>query len=200
MKKGIALVCMVLSIILVAGAASADDIAGRLGVTGRIGFLVPSDGETTVGPYHHINTDVGFVFGGGFIYGITRNIAAEVDVTRTSFGGDFGSFNTDFSIINVSLGGQYRFDIPVKKLVPYAGGGLDILVNGIDKSGFSVDTVVGAHLSGGVDYFLMKQLAATSELKVVIAPTADITDHTGKVGNFDPTSFSMTFGLRYFFN
>jgi outer membrane protein len=63
-----------------------------------------------------------------------------------------------------------------------------------------VDTVVGVHLAGGVDYFLMKQLAFTSQLKAVIAPDADITASGAKIGNFDPMSISMTFGVRYFFN
>jgi outer membrane protein len=55
-------------------------------------------------------------------------------------------------------------------------------------------------MKGGVDYFLMKQLALTSEIKGVIAPNADIKFGGGKVGEFDPDSFSMTFGARYFFN
>jgi outer membrane protein len=64
-----------------------------------------------------------------------------------------------------------------------------------------VDTVVGAHISGGVDYFVMKQLALTTEIKGVLAPNADIIEPGfGKVGNYDPVSFSMTFGARFFFN
>jgi outer membrane protein len=51
-----------------------------------------------------------------------------------------------------------------------------------------------------VDYFLLRQLALTSEIKGVIAPNADIKSGGGKVGEFDPDSFSMTFGVRYFFN
>lgn len=63
------------------------------------------------------------------------------------------------------------------------------------------DTVPGIHLAGGVDYFLTKNLALNSELKFVVAPNADITTFGGvKIGNFDPSSFSMTFGVRYFIN
>ena len=52
-----------------------------------------------------------------------------------------------------------------------------------------------------VDYFVLKQLAVTGQLKGVLAPDADVRDYRGvKVGNFDPSSLSVTFGVRYFFN
>jgi len=181
-------------------ADSTDSIKGRFGISGRIGFLVPADSEAiatdiVVGKSH---SDVGFIGGGGFIYGITDNIAAELDITHASFGTDR---NTDFDTTNISMGVQYRFlNLPVRRLVPYAGGGLDILVNGANN-GLDVDTVVGVHMQAGVDYFVMRQLALTSEIKGVLAPNADITNHgVGKIGEFDPNSLSMTFGARYFFN
>jgi outer membrane protein len=182
-------------------AVAADSIQGRLGVTGRIGFVVPADseGEVSIGPtIGTIHTDTGFIGGGGLIYGITDNIAAEFAITHASFGSSEGD---DFDTTNLTLGVQYRFlNIPVRHLVPYAGGGLDILLNEVNR-GWSVDDVVGFHLCGGADYFIMKELALTSEMKVVIAPNADITaPGIGKVGNYDPTNFSMTFGVRYFFN
>lgn len=90
----------------------------------------------------------------------------------------------------------------MSKLVPYAGAGLDILVNSSNAGGISdVDNVVGVHVSGGVDYFILKELAITAEMKGVLAPDADIHNSVGtKIGNFDPNNFSMTFGVRYFFN
>jgi outer membrane protein len=141
---------------------------------------------------------VGFIGGGGFIYGITDNFAAELDITHATFGTDI---NTDFDTTNISMGVQYRFlNLPVKQLVPYAGGGLDILVNGA-SNGLDVETVAGVHVKAGVDYFLMRQLALTSEIKGVIASNADIkTSGSVKVGEYDPNNFSMTFGVRYFFN
>ncbi len=205
MKKSIILYCTVLSLIITAGTAlAADSIQGRVGVTGRIGFLVPSNSEAFANP-SNLETDVGFIGGGGFIYGINKNFAVELDITHTGFDANLdgfkaGSFNTN----NVSLGAQYRFvDIPVKKLVPYVGAGLDILFNNFDAengAGTSVDTVAGVHLSGGADYFILKQLALTAELKGVLAPNADINSGGVKVGNYDPNSLSMTFGVRYFFN
>ena len=207
MKKITVCVCFAL-IASMASTALADSIQNRFGVTGRIGFLVPADSEFNDFPYYRkSDTDTGMIGGGGFIYGIDKNWAAELDITRTEFRAHdgFGFEESDFATTNISLGAQYRFiNLPVKKLVPYAGAGLDILVNDfspVDGSGGSADSVVGVHVSGGVDYFLLRQLAVTGQLKGVFAPDADIRDYRGvKVGNFDPSSLSVTFGVRYFFD
>jgi outer membrane protein len=184
-----------LSFAVFAGSAIADSIQYRLGVTGRIGLIVPSDStELALGT---IGTDADFIGGGGFIYGVTGNIAAELDVTHASFGSNAG---INFDITNIALGVQYRFpDVPVMHLVPYGGAGLDILLNGADK-GASVDDNVGAHLSAGLDYFIRRRIALNAEMKGVLAPNADIRTSGNKIGSFDPSSFSMTVGVRYFFN
>ncbi len=195
MKKWCVLFGLGAIVALAAGAAQADDIKGRVGVTGRIGFVVPADSDIAG---FNASTDTGIIGGGGIIYGLTDHVALEADVTHSSYGSNLG---VDFNTTDVSLGAQYRFtNLPVKHLVPYVGGGLDILINNVDSAVGDVDTVVGAHVKGGVDYFLTKELAATAEMKGVLAPNADIHDFGGKVGNFDPMSFSMTFGVRYFFN
>lgn len=191
MKKLLVLTCAAATISLATGAAFADSVKGKVGVTGKIGFQVPSDGE--IGPFKN-DTDTGFIGGGGVIYGIDDHFAAELDVTHSEIGSQFGNFG----VTNISLGAQYRFVTDHPKLVPYVGTGLDILINDADQ-GRSVDTTVGVHANGGIDYFLMKQLALTTEVKVVVSPDADIKGSTGKVGEFDPTSLSTTFGVRYFF-
>jgi outer membrane protein len=201
MKRIIVLACMALAVTLAAGNAMADSIQGRFGVTGRLGFLIPTDSD--FGDLK-LETDAGFVGGGGFIYGIDKNWAAEIDVTRTEFGSNrvSGANTGDFGITNISLGAQYRFMIPLQQLVPYAGGGLDILLNDYKtEKGIKtdVDTVVGVHLAGGIDYFILKQLALNAEARAVIAPEADIT-LPGASGHFDPSSFSGTVGVRFFFN
>lgn len=195
MKRGMIVVSLLMTLCLAAdyamaaGTNASDSIAGRLGVTGRLGFLVPANNDFG-------GTDTGFVGGGGLIYGFTNNIAGDLEITHTGFGSDFG---VNFDTTDFSIGVQYRcLELPIRHLVPYAGFGLDILVNGAD-SGLDVDTVAGVHLKGGVDYFLTRELALTSEIKGVVAPDADIRDRGIKVGNFDPNSFSMTFGVRYFF-
>ena len=189
MKRYFCSICVAALLTLSAGTVMADSIMGRLGVTGRMGFIVPSDSSGVATGVIGTNTD--FIGGGGFIYGVTDSVAAELDITHAGF--------SNFDSTNISLGAQYRFTkLPMKELVPYAGAGLDILLNGADFG--SVDDTVGVHLSAGADYFIQKQLAVTAEMKGVLAPDADITVSGLKVGNFDPTSFSMTFGIRYFFN
>jgi outer membrane protein len=197
MKKLIVFACLATTISMSAGMAMADSIKGRVGVTGNIGFLIPADNDSD---FLRNRTDVGIIGGGGFIYGFDDHIAAELDVTRISFGSETGNFG----VTDVSLGGQYRFALHNRLLVPYLGVGLDILVNDYDPNDGSrrdVDTTVGVHISGGVDYFLQKQLALTAEAKLVVAPDTSITDGSGAHrGNFDPTSLSTTIGIRYFFN
>ena len=199
MKKLIVLACMATTVTMTAGAAMADSIKGRLGITGKIGVLIPADNESD---FFNNQTDAGFVGGAGLIYGIDDHFAAEFEVTRTAFGSDFG----DFGVTDVSFGGQYRFGLSNRQLVPYLGVGMDILVSDydpndpIDRSRRDVDTTVGAHLSAGVDYFLLKQFALTAEAKLVAAPNASITDRFGdRKGTFDPSSISTTVGVRYFF-
>jgi len=196
---------------LTAATAMADDITGKFGVTGRVGFLVPANSDFEF----NVDTDVGIVGGGGFIYGFTRNIALELDITHTDFNGNAAGKNVgSFETNNISLGAQYRFPdllthllphtLPdlLPRLTPYVGGGLDILLNdftAVDGTKTDVDAVIGLHLSGGADYFLTKQLALTGQMKFVMAPNADINLGGRKIGNFDPMNFSMTFGVRYFF-
>ena len=198
MKKLIVLACLATTISMAAGTATADSIKGRLGVTGRIGLLSPADNNA-----ENVDngTDTGLVIGGGLIYGIDDHIALEFDISRSSFGSDTG----DFGVTNFSLGGQYRFALQQRQLIPYVGAGLDILVSDYDVNGGArsdVDTTVGVHANGGIDYFLQKNLALTAEAKIVVAPDTKISDRqSGKhVGDFDPTSFSTTVGIRYFFN
>jgi outer membrane protein len=204
MKRFCFMVGFAAVVTLAAGSAFADNIAGRFGVTGRVGFLVPADSETTFPPPTlNLATDVGFVGGGGFIYGIDRNIAAELEVTHAGFDASIGGIKQgNFETNDISLGVLYRFREPVPRLTPFAGGGLNILVNNFtfdDGVKTDVDTVAGVHLTGGVDYFVDRNLALTSALKAVLAPDADISVNGRKIGNFDPMSFSMTFGMRYFF-
>lgn len=198
MKRLIVLACLAAAVSMTAGTAMADSIKGRLGVTGRIGLLNPADNNAE---YINNKTDTGIVVGGGIIYGIDDHIALELDVTRSVFGSSTG----DFGLTNISFGGQYRFALQQSQLVPYVGAGLDILATDYEENnGVSsdVDTTAGIHISGGVDYFLQKNLALTAEAKLVTAADAKITDgRSGShAGDFDPSNVSMTVGIRYFFN
>ncbi len=199
MKKVVLLFCLVCMTTFVAGNAAADDLKGRFGVTGRLGFLVPSDSEVDYPDGKHVaETSTAFIGGGGFIYGVDNNIALELDVTHTEFdmksgGVKLGTVETN----NLSIGAQYRFP-KNSDVVPYVGGGVDVLVN--DFSAGSADTVFGLHLSGGLDYFITREFALTGELKGVAAFDADINRTVGTKINYDPSSIAGTFGVRVFFN
>ena len=199
MKKLIIITCLASAVALTAATAMADSIKGRLGVTGKIGVLVPADNDSDF-RFSGNKTDAGFVGAAGLIYGIDDHFAGELEVSRTDFGSDAG----DFGITNVSLGAQYRFALSHRQMVPFVGVGMDILVSDYDpafEGHRNVDTTVGAHLTGGVDYFIARQFALTAEAKLVAAPHTSITNDYGvHTGNFDPSSFSSTVGLRYFFN
>lgn len=193
MKKILVLLCATATLSLAAGSALADSIKGRLGVTGKIGFSIPADGD--FGPNNSsTDTDNGFIGGAGVIYGLDNTIAVEAEITRSTYGSNIG----DFDVTDLSLGAQYRFALIQPQLVPYLGVGLDFLMIDAD-GGRDVDNTFGIHAKAGADYFLMKQLALTAEAKLLIAPDADINGPTGN-GNFDPINFSTTFGARYFFN
>lgn len=200
MKRLITLACLAATVSLTSGTAMADSIQGRLGVTGKLGLLIPADSNAEFTSYRTSETDAGFAFGGGLLYGIDNRFAAELDVTNSYFGSDTG----DFDVTNISFGGQYRFTYAQdKRIVPYAGAGLDIIATDYDANlggRRHVDTILGVHASGGVDFFIEKQVALTAETKIVLAPDADITEDGYRSGKFDPSSFSATVGIRYFFN
>lgn len=199
MKRYLFLLCAVAVFALATGDAIADSIKGRVGVTGRLGVFVPAEGEQ-VGSGIVIETDTSFIGGGGFIYGIDDHWAAELDVTHTEFGADVAGSHGDFSTTIITLGPQFRLiELPVPHLVPYVAAGLDILINDVNVG--DVDTVVGAHLTAGVDYFLLKELAFTGEIKGILATEADVTNANGaKIADFDPSGVAITVGIRYFFN
>ena len=65
MKKLVIFASIALAVALSATSVLAEDIQKRLGVTGRLGFLVPSDSDLND---FKLETDIGFVFGGGVIH------------------------------------------------------------------------------------------------------------------------------------
>lgn len=198
MKKLIVLACLATTVSMTtAGTATADSIKGKFGVTGKIGFMVPADNESD---FYHNKTDTGLIIGGGIIYGVDDHFATEFEVSRTEFGSETG----DFGVTNFAFGAQYRFALNQRQLAPYLGAGLDIIATDYDPSytsGRDVDSTLGIHVSAGIDYFLQKNFALNAEARLVAAPNTDITDSYGDHrGDFDPSNFSTTIGVRYFFN
>jgi outer membrane protein len=200
--------CLLAAILvfICANAALAQSIAGKFGVSARGGFIIPSDDEL-VGAGSRIETQVGWAAGGGLIYGITDNIAAEAEVTYSQFNGKlFGIDVGTGKTTDIALGAQYRF-MPQKALVPYVGVGIDFILNSFDNNPvlspgqLDVDWSFGGYLKTGVDYFITPQVALNAEFKGVICTTADVKDFKGYVGaKFDPSNISGLFGVKLFFN
>lgn len=197
MKKVVsAITCAVLTALL-AGNVAAAELRGRFAVTGRIGVINPANSEfdRTNGDRLIVSTDAGIIGGGGFLFGVDDHIAAELDITRSSY--HMSTFGTA-DVTNLSIGAQYR--LPERQqIVSYFGAGLDVLIPDLPYN--AVSTVVGAHLATGLDFMLNRQLALNAEIKGVEAFNAKVRDFTGtKVGELDPSNLSFTLGARFFFN
>ncbi|HJV34368.1 outer membrane beta-barrel protein [Geomonas sp.] len=196
MKKRVLLAACALLTACLAGNAAAEDLRGRIAITGRIGVTDPANGEKadTHGTLL-VKTDAGIIGGGGLLFGVDDNIALDLEVTRSGY---HTSGLGDAGVTDLAIGAQYR--LPERqRWVPYAGAGIDVLIN--DVGNYVVDTVVGLHIKGGVDYMLMRQVALNAEVKGVEAFNADVRNFAGiKVGEFDPSNVSFTIGARYFFN
>src|SRR4051812_42596924 len=108
MKRILTMVSLAAALFM-AGTAQAESIKGRLGVTGRFGMVFPNDSD--IGNAR-VKPDIGFIGGGGLLYGIDDHLAAEIDITHSFFGSDFPLSGKagDFDVTNISLGAQYRFD------------------------------------------------------------------------------------------
>ena len=179
-----------------AGTAAAEGLRGRLAATGRLGITNPAESEKNSDAGRLVvPTDAGIIGGGGFMFGVDETIAVELNLTRSTYHtSGFGRAD----VTNLSVGAQYRFP-ERQRLVPYGGGGVDVLIN--DLSQGYANTTIGAHLSGGVDYVVNRQVALNAELKGVESFSADVEAGNGtKLGKFDPSSLSLTFGVRFFFN
>lgn len=198
-KKLAITACLAAAVSLAPGAAMAENIKGKLGVTGRLGFLIPADNEAEYDRFRTNDTDLGGTGGVGVIYGIDNNWAGVFEISSSSFDSDTG----DFELTNLSFGMQYRVRVPdPRQLVPYAGAGIDFIFpdyGPYDGTHRSVDTAFGIHLTGGADYFLTGNLAFTAEVKAILGPDSDITAAGRRTGDFDPSSLSTTAGLRYYF-
>lgn len=197
MRKSFVMTAIALMTMLTGSNAMAENLQGRFAISGRTGLVIPADSERNrvgISEKVVVETDPGFIIGGGLFYGVDQHVALELAVDHSVF--DAGSFGTA-KVDTVSIGGQYRFN-DRDYMVPYLAGGVDIIIP--DFSDFDVDTVLGVHLAAGFDYFLNKNLAVTAELKGLQSFDTDIKDRTGKQGDFNPSNISTTLGIRVFFN
>lgn len=197
MRKFLLLTTFTVVTALFAGNAAAEELRGRLAVTGRIGVTNPANSELDVAGVGRliVTADPGILGGGGFLFGVDESIAVELDVTRSSY--HTSRFGTA-EVTTISMGAQYRFP-ERERFIPYGGAGLDVLIN--DLSDHTANTVLGLHLAAGVDYMLSRQVALNLELKGIEAYSAKVKNFNGtKVGELDPTNLACTVGARFFFN
>jgi len=188
-----------LAILMAAGTALAAGIDGRFGITGKAGALVPLQDSfisSTSG------ADPGFAAGGGFIFGFCKGLAAELDVTRLMKSNVNSSGNKVFeaALTDVALGLQYRF-APDNRLVPFVGGGADFIKGQLKSTAgldYDLDWTVGGHVNLGLDYFVTRGIAFTTDIRGLFASDGDVNRSGTKVGKYDPMSFIGTVGIRLF--
>ncbi|WP_243370042.1 porin family protein [Geotalea sp. SG265] len=199
MRKRLFVTAIALVAMLAGSNAMAENLRGKVGLTGRLGAIFPADSER-----NHpdgklvVETDPGFIGGGGLFYGVDDHVALELNVDHSLFHTKGWSDKSRRASMNdVSIGAQYRFN-DRNDVVPYLGGGIDILIPELDD--LQVDTVLGLHIAAGIDFFVSRNVAFTAELKGLGAFDADVNRLGAKIGNYDPSNISTTVGLRLFFN
>ncbi len=203
MRKVTLLFAIIVASTILAGTASAEDINGRLGISGKIGFNVPSGTIVNNSAQTELKSDSDFTTGGGLVFGLSSWLALEADVTYTP--------QTDFKLngqkvfkmetIIPSIGLQVRNNILEDHLAAYLGGGVDLLIAyPTDSAGnkADVDTVVGGHINGGGDYFITKNFALNLDLRGIFFGKTDITSGSTKFGEYDPITFVATVGVKWF--
>lgn len=199
MRKSLLISVIALVAMLAGSNAMAENLRGKIGVSGRLGIIFPTDSERSHPEGKMVvETDAGFVGGGGLIYGVDDHLALEMNVDHSLFHSKgWADKSRRIDMNDVAMGVQYRFD-GSGHVVPYVGGGIDILIP--EMRDFQVDTVLGLHLSAGLDFFVSRNVAFTTELKGVGAFDADVNSFGVKVGSYKPSNISTTVGMRVFFN
>lgn len=198
------LVTTILALVLASGIACAESIAGKFGITGKGGVVVPLRdrfiSSSTITGNAEGQSD--FAGAGGFIYGIGEHLALEIEALRVP-NMDIeiaGSKAYEASFTDLSLGLQYRFS-PQGRLVPVLGAGADFVKGDLDSTtgaGYSLDWTVGGHANAGLDYFITPGIALALDFRGIYTTRGDINLGDVKVGKYDPLSFVGTLGVRLF--
>ena len=199
--------CIAAVILLLSNTAMADSLAGRMGLTLHGGFRIAADNDFSgvlTGPT--IDSDTGYVVGGGLIFGLNENVASEIEILYSQndmnvSGVKFGEAKT----VDLSFGLQYRFN-PRMQVVPYVGAGMNVIFPDITiEPGYFLETHTdtdasfGGHLKAGVDFFIAPNLAFTGELQGTLATKVDVKQE-GEIGlTYNPSNFSGLFGVRFIF-
>ena len=185
----------ILAFTLLSTTAMAESINGRVGVTGKFGFITPLQDLTAVGEAN-VKVDTGLVGGGGLIYGYNDNLAFDFEVTLAPSCSVTSNSNLgDLQTTDISLGLEYRF-MTDRHIVPYVGAGLDFIKGDIAQS--TINWSYGGHVNAGVDYFVTKNIAVTADIKYVVGTESDIDRNGVILGKYNPMSFIGTIGVRLF--
>ena len=225
MKKIVLFV--VAAVFLLANAAMADSIAGKVGVSARGGASYIFNSEwtdeqlaTMVGVNKDLKPNIGWTGDGGLIYGITDNLAVNFDVIylQTTLKYSDTTQEVNFATgktVDFSLGAQWRF-IPKSRFVPYIGAGVDVLWNKADlhndyltlnptfTGSLDVATTYGGHLSVGGDFFITPNIALNAEVRGLYSTKGDITYKQAglvdaKYARYNPTNVSGFLGIAFYF-
>ncbi|PKN51538.1 MAG: hypothetical protein CVU55_11345 [Deltaproteobacteria bacterium HGW-Deltaproteobacteria-13] len=214
---------VVASLLLFSSVATASSVAGKVGITARGGSGYFFNNEFTDAAAAHwgvegkIKGGTGWTGGGGVMYGITDNLSvdfdviySQVEVTMTTLGGVdhvFGRGKT----IDFSFGAQWRF-MPKSAFVPYAGAGVDFMINKFDLydaystpgESLEIDNTYGGHLNLGADYFITPNIALNAEFRYLYSTSGDMKrkyagDPDVVAATYSPGNVSAFAGIRFFF-
>lgn len=196
------LLITVVTLMLAAGAARAEGISGKVGLTGKAGFLVPLEDRFLTGGAIAGDAEgqSDFAAGGGLIFGIGDRMALEIEALRVpNLDVEIGGLKAyEAALTDLSLGLQYRF-APTSRLVPLVGAGVDFIKGDLSAAtgaNYRLDWTVGGHASAGVDFFVTPGIALIAEVRGIYAPRGDIKAGDLKVGKYDPTSVAGMVGVR----
>lgn len=202
---------MTIAFALIAGNAMAENIEGRLAVTGQLGFISVNNSHYTSGvtsalglASDTLSPGIGFIGGGGLFYGLTNHWALEAEAfysPEIDYDDAYGSKVLQIDTTDVSIGIQFRNNVD-KDLAVYIGGGADVIFANVqDGQGHKgeIDTVFGGHAKIGADYFVTRNFAINADVRGVFAPEADIKSGGITVAKYNPISYMGLFGVRLFF-
>jgi outer membrane protein len=198
MRRATLLVLAITALVLSSTTAMAASLGHRLGLTGKLGALVPLQDDFISSTS---NATTSFVGGGGLIYGFSKNFAGEIEVMHApQLDVDVsGGRAYEATLTDISVGGQYRF-MSEDRLVPFVGLGADFIKGKLEHSAtgakYDLDWTVGGHVSAGLDYFLNRGIALSAEGRFVFGAEGDVKSGGNKVGEYDPMNFQATVGFK----
>ena len=184
-------------LLITTGTAAAESIAGRLGVTGKLGATIPLNDEFIDGTS---DTNAGFSGGGGLIYGLNDQLAIDLEVFHMpELEVEVDGVKTyEAEVTDIALGVQFRF--PTNgSLVPYLGIGADFIRGNLDYvsgNSYDLDWTYGGHVNAGVDWFITPGIAFTADIRGVYAADGDISSDSSDVSEYSPQWVQGTVGVR----